>query len=139
LEVEKIMASSAQSTDEVIALLSSLEEGQTICSDLTLVERGTWSASLKRFLSGDGRQRTVQIIDNAIRDYCQQKKACVYLTASEVEQIHQVCRGLERLATTYAEDSKIRQRLDEIQQEMTKSFGWKLNESESESSELLES
>jgi hypothetical protein len=132
------MASNSRSTDNVIALLSSLKEGETICSDLSVVERGTWSASVRRFLRGDDRQRTIDLIETAVRDYCQQKKSCVYLTTSEVEQIHQVSHGLQRLATTYEEDSKVQQRLDGIYRNMIESLGWRLNESASESSELLE-
>lgn len=121
------MANNSQSANDIITLLSGIKEGETICSDLTVVERGTWSASLRRFLRGDDRQRTVDLIENAIRDYCLQKKTCVYLTTSEVQQIHQVSGGLKRLATTYEEDSKIQQRLDTIHQEMIDTLGWRLS------------
>lgn len=91
----------------VFEALAKIKAGDTLCSDLTIVEHGTWFSFLKRSLSGDTRHLTVQIIEDAVKDYCQNKKDAKYLKTKEIASLEETRIGIKNLMETYSHDKDI--------------------------------
>lgn len=91
---------------DVFRALTKIKPGDTLCSDLTIVDHKTWFSSFKRFLSGDTRYHTVSIIQDAVNSFCEKKNKATHLTSREVEMLERVRRGINNLSETYVgEDS----------------------------------
>ena len=95
----------------VFEALAKIKAGDTLCSDLTIVEHGTWFSFLKRSLSGDTRYLTLQIIEDAVQDYCQNKKDAKYLKTKEIVSLEETRIGIKNLMETYSHDKDILSRL----------------------------
>jgi len=91
----------------VFEALAKIKAGDTLCSDLTIVEHGTWFSFLKRSLSGDTRYLTVQIIEDAVKDYCQNKKDAKYLKTKKIASLEETRIGIKNLMETYSHDKDI--------------------------------
>ena len=95
----------------VFETLTKIKPGDTLCSDLTIVEHGTWFSFLKRSLSGDTRSITVQIIEDAVNGYCEDKKVVKYLKTKEIASLEETRTGIKNLIETYSQDKLVQNRL----------------------------
>lgn len=105
---------------EVFKVLIKLKSGDTLCSDLTIVEHKTWFSSFKRLLYGDTRGTTVNLIESVVERYCASKKDCTYLKTQDIEMLEKVRTGIKNLRETYSEDSSIQERLDKCYHQLRK-------------------
>ena len=120
---------------EVFTVLKKIKPGDTLCSDLTIVEHKTWFSSIKRSIYGDTRESTAQIIENSVKDHCNEKEEIVYLRTAEIEDLEQVRSGIQNLAETYSKDKKIRGLLNASHLKLRDFIADKQELSNSESSE----
>jgi len=97
--------------DTVFEVMAKIKPGDTLCSDLTIVEHGTWFSFFKRSFSGDTRSNTVKIIEDAVNVYCEKKKDVIYLKSKEVTFLEEARIGIKNLAETYRLDKPIQERL----------------------------
>jgi len=103
---------------EVFKVLIKLKSGDTLCSDLAIVEHKTWFSSFKRLLYGDTRGTTVNLIESVVERYCTSKKDCTHLKSQEIEMLEKVRIGIKNLRETYSEDSSIQERLDKCHHQL---------------------
>lgn len=104
----------------VFDVLKNIKPGDTLCSDLTIVEHNMWSTSVKRFLYGDTRTTTVELIESAVNEYCEQKSKAKYLQTKEIELLEEVRAGIKNLKKTYKDDGDIKNRLNESRKQLRK-------------------
>jgi len=105
---------------EVFKVLIKLKSGDTLCSDLTIVEHHTWFSFFKRSLYGDTRGTTVNLIESVVEKYYTSKKDCTYLKTQEIEMLEQVRTGIKNLRETYSDDTSIQERLDKCYHRLRK-------------------
>lgn len=96
---------------DVFRALAKIKSGDTLCSDLTIVDHKTWFSSVKRFFAGDTRYHTISIIEDAINSFCEKKEEASHLTTREVEMLERVRRGIHNISETYDEVSDISESL----------------------------
>lgn len=96
---------------DVIKVLGDIKPGDTLCSDLQIVEHSTWSSSFKRFFSGDTRETTANLIDESVESYCSENATKEYLTHQDVEMGDKACNGIKNLMETYINDQNVHGRL----------------------------
>ena len=101
----------------VFEILIKLQPGDTLCSDLTIVEHNTWFSSFKRMLSGDTKFTTVELIETVVTDYCKEKESTNYLRTKEIKMLEQVRTGIKNLGDTYA-NTPIDKRLEQCHQQL---------------------
>ena len=101
----------------VFEILTKVQPGDTLCSDLTIVEHNTWFSSIKRMLSGDTRVTTVELIETAVTNYCKDKESTDYLRTKEIKRLELARTGIKNLGNTYANTS-IEKRLEKCHQRL---------------------
>ncbi len=101
----------------VFEILTKVQPGDTLCSDLTIVEHNTWFSSIKRMLSGDTRVTTVELIETAVTNYCKDKESTDYLRTKEIKRLEFVRTGIKNLGNTYA-NTPIEKRLEQCHQRL---------------------
>lgn len=96
---------------DVLRALAKIKAGDTLCSDLTIVDHKTWFSSLKRFFAGDTRYNTTMIIEDAVNSFCERKNEAQHLTTREIAMLEKVRRGLNNLSDTYSDVSDVTESL----------------------------
>jgi hypothetical protein len=100
------------SYNDVFLVLSKVRPGDTICSDLTIVEHKTWFSTFKRSWKGDTRDDTIRMIENAMKDF--EEKQLSKLSKEKIEYLDKVREGIKALTVTYSDDPETVQKLESM-------------------------
>jgi len=98
---------------EVFKILKNVKPGDTLCTDLTIVEHGTWFSSFKRFLTGDDRIATIEMIEKAVKEFYESIEHVDHLNREKINEIEKVREGISGLMVTYEKDTKAKRRLNQ--------------------------
>jgi hypothetical protein len=98
------------SLNSTIKTLGKLERGDTLCSDLTVVDHSSWFSSIKRYYSGDNRKNTLEIIEQAI-ELLEAPCETGTVRTIDLQDLQKAKKGIQNLLYTYRNDTKMIERL----------------------------
>lgn len=104
---------------------SSIKEGETICTyDLTIVQRGTWWATLKRTWCWESQPKLVAYVGNIVEEYKKVINECknVEDRTNLIQKQASAMLGFNNLAASYIKEKDTYEALNKHIQELSQLY-----------------